>query len=209
MKLHPNLELDRCPHCGVSEPNLREQWKCQTENHSGTVQRKWKAYLCHKCGGMVIAAAKAGGDTVVEFYPYNIMETFDFEYLEGDVKDDFEEALICYSFNCFNAFAAMCRRTIQSIADYLGAEGKDRVKKQIEDLKNMINIDDETFDILEQITVAGHDGAHPHLPKLSPERAVVLLELMKDVINQLIIRKKKLEKSVELRKKAIEESKGN
>ncbi len=209
MKLEHNLNIKRCPYCGVDKPLMVAQWDSRTTNHSDKNLRSWKIYKCQNCGGLLVATAPNTGDIITEYHPSSQMETFEFEHLTGDVKDDFEEALKCYSFNCFNAFASMCRRTVQSIAENLGAKGKDKVIKQINDLKGMIDIDDETFNTLEQIIIAGHDGTHPHLPKLSAERGAVLLELMKDVIYQLYVRKKKIEKAVELRKEAIEKSKNN
>ena len=68
----------------------------------------------------------------------------------------------------------------------------------------MAEIDEETFELLKAIVLAGHDGAHPHLPALSAERAEVLLELMKDVLYQLFVRKKKIQEAAEKRKEAIE-----
>jgi hypothetical protein len=134
-------------------------------------------------------------------------ETFDYSYLPDSVKGDFRETLTCYSQACFNAFAAMCRRTVQSVASDLGAKGKDRVLAQLQDLKAMAEIDDETFDLLKQVVIEGHDGAHPHLPALNSGRAVVLLELMKDVLYQLYVRKGKLQEAILLRAKAIEDKK--
>lgn len=131
-------------------------------------------------------------------------ETFDFEHLPDSVGADFSEALSCFSQSSCNAFAAMCRRTVQSVATDLGAAGKDKVLGQLRDLKEMAQIDDETFDLLKQIVIDGHDGAHPHLPSLNPERAVVLLELMKDVLYQLYVRKGKLQKAMALRREAID-----
>jgi DNA-directed RNA polymerase subunit RPC12/RpoP len=55
------------------------------------------------------------------------LETFDFQYIPEPAQSDFKEALICYSNGAYNAFAAMCRRTIQSSATLIGAKGKDRV----------------------------------------------------------------------------------
>ena len=101
----------------------------------------------------------------------------------------------------------MSRRTIQSASAELGAEGKDKVLNQIEDLKTMAEIDEETFKLLKAIVLAGHDGAHPHLPALSPERAEVLLELMKDVLYQLFVRKKKIQEAADKRKESIEAKK--
>lgn len=183
------------------------QWETSTDNHSGKNKRIWRVYKCQNCGGLVVAGAQELTRNVSEIYPSQVAETFDFEYLKDDVKEDFQEALKCYSNNCLNSFAAMCRRTIQSLAEQLGAKGKDRVNKQIEEMRELLNIDGETYLILEQIIITGHDGAHPHLPKLSPERAATLLELMKDVLYQLCIRRKKIEESIDLRKKAIVELK--
>lgn len=206
MLLEQNLALPRCPLCDVDKPNLYTVWTTITANHSGRNQRNWHVYRCQNCGGLVLAASPEGrANTVSEIYPSKSMETFEFEYLEGDVHDDFQEALRCFSYNCLNAFAAMCRRTIQSLANQLGAQGKDKVTKQIADLKSLLNIDEETYQVLEQIIITGHDGAHPYLPKITPERAAILLELMKDVLYQLCIRKKKVEQAVSLRKKSIEE----
>jgi len=209
MRLDNNLDLERCPHCGVSNPNLPYAWQIQTENHSGRNRRNWKIYVCSGCGALITAFSPEKTNEIKEIFPNKISETFDFEYLSGDVKEDFQEALKCYSNNCYNAFAAMCRRTIQSLAKELGAEGKDKISNQLKNLKMIIEIDEETFKILEQIAVAGHDGAHPHLPKLSSERATILLELMKDVLYQLYIRKIKIKDSINLRQKSISESKIN
>jgi len=130
------------------------------------------------------------------------MEVFELQYLPSEVERDFREALTCYSVCCFNAFGAMCRRTVQSASNELGAKGKDKVLRQLKDLKAMAEIDDETFKVLEQIIIAGHDGAHPHLPELSSERAEILMELMKDVLYQLFVRKQKIQEAVESRQKA-------
>ena len=62
---------------------------------------------------------------------------------------------------------------------------------------------DETFDLLKQIIISGHDGAHPHLPKLSAERAADLLELMKDVLYQVYMRKSKIQEAIKLRNQSI------
>lgn len=130
-------------------------------------------------------------------------ESFELMYLPNEVAEDLKEALNCYSSGCFNAFAAMCRRCVQSVATDLGAIGKDKVSRQLDDLKAMAEIDDETFTLLKQIVVEGHDGAHPHLPKLNGDRAAVLLELVKDVLYQLYVRKGKLQEAMTMRTQAI------
>ena len=130
-------------------------------------------------------------------------ETFELNYLPASVASDFEEALKCYSASCLNAFAAMCRRSLQSAAEELGAEGSTKVQNQLKDLREMGVIDDEAFEQLKQIMLDGHDGAHPHLPSLNDARASVLLELMRDVLYQLFVRKAKIREAADLRKQAI------
>lgn len=112
--------------------------------------------------------------------------------------------MICYSSGAYNGFAAMCRRTVQSVSANLGAQGSDKVLSQLKDLKEMAQIDDETFGVLKQIVIDGHDGAHPHLPRLNAARAAVLSELMKDVLYQLYMRKGKLKEAMALRQASIQ-----
>ncbi len=208
MNLENNLDLERCPHCSVFMPNLSfHGGEFVTKDFANMNERRWRAYTCSKCGGIVIAYSNNKNIGVIEYFPSTQSETFDFEYLENDVKSDFEEALKCYSHQCYNAFASMCRRTIQSAGKILGVDGNDKVKKQIIELKQIASIDDNTYKVLEQIIIAGHDGAHPHLPSLSSERAAILLVLMKDVLNELFIRKARVKKAMELRLKEIENNK--
>ena len=89
----------------------------------------------------------------------------------------------------------------------LGAEGKASVENQLKDLKAQANLDDDTYKMLKQIILSGHDGAHPNLPKLDQARADILLEFMKDVLYQLFIRGAKIREADELRKKAIADGK--
>ena len=132
-------------------------------------------------------------------------ESFELQHLPTEVADDFKEALTCYSNSCWNAFAAMTRRTLQSTATHLGTEGSTKIQQQLEDLRQMGVVEEEGFKQLKAIMLAGHDGAHPHLPKLSAERAAVLLDLAKDALYQLFVRKAKIEESARLRSAAVED----
>ena len=50
-------------------------------------------------------------------------ESFELQHLPPDVAADFKEALTCYSNSCWNAFAAMTRRTLQSTRHSSGDRG--------------------------------------------------------------------------------------
>ena len=206
-KLESQLEIPRCPHCGVDTPSLTNMWGNYTTDHSKRQKRYWQIYQCSRCGGVVLASAQDVGMPILAMYPNRNKEVFPLEYLPSPVKEDFDEALECYSNLCYNAFAAMCRRTFQSISSNLGAKGKDRVEKQLNDLKDMEAIKEDEYEIFKQIIIAGHDGSHPYLPSLSPERAKVILELMKDVLYEIYVRKAKVQEAKVLRDQPTKDKK--
>lgn len=129
-------------------------------------------------------------------------------FVPEDVKKEYQEALKCYGIICYNAFAAMCRRTLQQICMHKEIKGSDKVKKQVAKLKEELG-DPEMSEILDALVVAGHNGAHPHLPMVNEKRAEIILALMNDIIDQIYNRPGRLEKAKKLRKEALEESKKN
>lgn len=203
----------KCPHCNVitglsvvSPPSYSLLLRFRPE-------KVGIGYRCNSCEEPVFLKFKiksinsAAG--VIELWDtYQIVEfpkeDFEFKYIPEPVRKDFKEALDCYSIGAYNGFAAMCRRTIQSSATIIGAKGKDKVLKQLIDLKEMAEIEDEDFEMIKQIILDGHDGAHPHLPSITIERASILLDLIKDVMYQLFVRKGKLAEAGKLRKEQID-----
>jgi hypothetical protein len=74
-RLGPYLVLDRCPHCSIAQPSLiqvrlSETNKLETQAvRDGTI-RRWEMYACTFCGGVILAASKAGEGLIVsEYYP--------------------------------------------------------------------------------------------------------------------------------------------
>jgi len=202
----------KCPHCNtiaglsvLSPPNYPLLLRFRPT-------KVGIAYKCNSCDEPVFLKFKvksinsAGG--VIDFFDtYQIIEfpkeDFEFSYIPEPVRQDFKEALDCYSIGAYNGFAAMCRRTIQASATIIGAKGKDKVSQQLNDLKEMSDIEEDDFEVLKQIMLDGHDGAHPHLPSITIERANILLELIKDIMYQLFVRKAKLAQANKLRNEQI------
>lgn len=203
-----------CPHCGtksnlsaVSIPEIRQAVRYK-------VEQIIIGYRCDSCNAPVALRFQVTGLSdnqlnLSEEYEEleRPMETFDYQHLPNDVASDFKEALTCYSHGCCNAAAAMCRRTIQSVATNLGATGTSKVEKQILDAKDTADMDDDTFAGLKEVMLGGHDGAHPHLPEVTTERAAVLVEMMKDVLTQIYVRKERIQTAMKLRQQAIAEKK--
>ena len=71
-ELHPQLNLDRCPHCSVANPNLARQHHLETRDHTGAVRRMWAVYVCSNCGGVVTAWASNHGQTVIQIFPSSL-----------------------------------------------------------------------------------------------------------------------------------------
>ncbi len=64
-----NLNLDRCPLCGIDSPNLESALQIDTRNSSGSNRRFWRIYKCYRCGGLVTASSKEQNGEVYNLYP--------------------------------------------------------------------------------------------------------------------------------------------
>jgi hypothetical protein len=199
----------RCPHCSTLTALIPIAIPRYELLHRFKITDTGVVYRCSSCNGPVFLKHKVlklqNPVTLSDQFEQitSSLEPFEMQYLAGPVLEDFREALTCYANSCWNAFASMCRRCIQSISESMGAAGTTKVQNQLQELRHMGVTDDETFEQLHAIMLTGHDGAHPHLPALSPARAEVLLQLMKDVLYQLYVRPAKIREASELRKNAI------
>jgi uncharacterized protein DUF4145 len=200
-----------CPHCGVrasAVPISVPKHGLVSRFHLSEVGLVARCSSCDRAIFMLYRVTQLRNAPNPHLLPDDFelvnraVEPFEIQYLAGAVLADFNEALVCYANSCWNAFAAMCRRCIQSVCESFGADGSTKVQAQLKDLADMGVADQETFAQLHQIMLIGHDGAHPHLPALSPARAAVLLQLMKDVLYQLYVRPAKIREANELRKQA-------
>lgn len=134
---------------------------------------------------------------------------FELDHLDGDPLDDIQEALSCFSNGNYVAFSAMCRRFLQSLATKLGQDGNSKVEKQLKALKEQLGFEEEVLDILLTAMLTGHDAAHPNLPKVDATRANLLLALIRDIVDQLVNRPKRLEAAQNARQVAINSQKNS
>jgi hypothetical protein len=67
--LDAQLQLSRCPHCNVDQPNLPRLWHYKTTNHKDEHPRFWAAYECKRCGGLVLCSSPQQNGPVREQYP--------------------------------------------------------------------------------------------------------------------------------------------
>jgi len=168
---------------------------------------------CHACNAPVFLryATRAFANNRIELSPQafdveRAIEKFSFNYVPEDVETFFREALICYSHNQFQAFAAMCRRSAAVTFADLGHSTKLRLFDSISDVREMAQIDEETFALVTRIIFGGGTEPLLDLPVINTYQAAVLLEVMKDFLYQAYIRKGRLQHAMKVRKFFVEEA---
>lgn len=205
-----------CPHCEVfshitalAVPQYEQLIEFRPK-HIGVVFR------CDSCNSPVFLKFTAKmyaanrielASTFVELE--RAREKFSFTYLPEEAEVLFKEALICYSASSFNAFASMCRRTSHVVFEDQGDAGKLRLFDELNEIRQLAEIDLESFNVVKKV-IFGSDGeAQDSLPVLDPYQAGVLLEVMKDLLHQAYVRKGRLQQAMMVRRFFIEETSGN
>lgn len=127
-------------------------------------------------------------------------EKFSFTYLPEAVETMFREALLCYSHGAFNAFSSMCRRTMQAAFAQLGESGKLRVFDELNDLRDIAQIDTASFTAIKRVIFGFDSDPAPSLPLLDDDQSGLLLEVMKDLLHQAYVRKGRLQQAMVVRR---------
>jgi hypothetical protein len=127
-------------------------------------------------------------------------ENFPLTYLPEEAEGLFKEALQCYASGCFNAFAAMSRRTAQSLFRELGERGKLELFDTLQEIRTLAELDDDTFAALRAVLFGSDSDPWPHQPHINAERAGVLLEVMRDLLYQTFVRKARLLQAMTFRR---------
>jgi hypothetical protein len=127
-------------------------------------------------------------------------EKFSFAHLPEDAETLFREALGTYSAGCFNAFASMCRRTAQAMFADLGENGKLRLFDQLNDVREMAELDQDTFNTIRKVLFGSDAEPQSSMPPTDATTAGVLLETMKDLLYQSYVRKGRLQQAMMVRR---------
>jgi hypothetical protein len=200
-----------CPSCSVmshltpvSTPRYEELRRYQPKE-VGVVFR------CDACNAPVFLKypVKAYGDNRIELSSNYCeierpVERFDFTYLPEDSEVLFREALNSFSHTNNNAFASMCRRTVQHVFEDLGETGKMQIFDQCNEIRDMAEIDDDSYELVRRILFDSDEG-RDSLPLISAVEAGVLLEFMRDILYQAYVRKGKIQQAMMIRRYMAED----
>lgn len=196
-----------CPHCQtlthlspVAVPKF-EDLSARQPKQIGVVFR------CDACGEPVFLKffVTAYGETRIDLAPNYIEverapESFPLTYLPEAAESLFKEALACYTAGCHNAFGSMCRRTSQALFRELGERGKLEMFDSLQQIRVLAELDDETFAALRSVLFGTDSDPWPTHPPLNAERAGILLEVMRDLLYQMFVRKARLLQAMNYRK---------
>ncbi|HTY93969.1 MAG TPA: hypothetical protein VMC02_08775 [Steroidobacteraceae bacterium] len=136
-------------------------------------------------------------------------EKFTFTHLPAQVEQPFRESLLCYSSGAYNAFASMCRRTARAAFTDLGEAGKLRMFDQLNEVRALVGIDPDTFQLLKAVIFGTPADARPDPPPLDANSAAVVLEVMKDLLYEAYVRRGRLQQALLMRKFLAEETAEN
>jgi hypothetical protein len=168
---------------------------------------------CHACNSPVFLryAARAFASNRVELSPQAFdverpIEKFSFNYVPEGVEACFREALVCYSHDQHQAFASMCRRAAALTFNDLGHSTRLRLFDSLSDVREMAEIDEDTFALVMRIIFGGGTEPLLDLPLISSYQAAVLLEVMKDFLYQAYIRKGRLQQAMKVRRFFVQEA---
>ena len=140
----------------------------------------WWIGVCNYCNEPVLV--KNEGDVV---FPTPLPSPSD-ERIPEHIRQDLDEAKICFSVNAYRACAVMARRAIQSAAIDKGAT-KGNLVEQINELESSGII---TKDLKEWATLVrwiGNDAAHPNKDKVEKEDAEDILTLAEQFLNVIYV----------------------
>ena len=204
-----NLALT-CPHCQVLAhitPLAVPQYDlliAMRPKHAGLVFR------CDSCNSPVFLkfAIKMYAANRVELTSTfteleHSREKFTFTHLPEEAELLFKEALAVYSAGCYNAFASMCRRTAQTVFGDLGEGGKLKLFDELNEIRDMAEIDAETFGVIKRVIFEHEDRVA--IPHLDPYQAGVMLEVFKDLLHQAYVRKGRLQQAMMVRRYFLDE----
>jgi hypothetical protein len=215
-RLHHDQERSlalNCPHCQVFSHITAVSVPQYSELVANRPSQVGVVYRCDSCNAPIFLrfAVKMYAANRVELANNFVeleraREKFSFTYLPEESEKLFREALGCYSAGHFNAFASMCRRTAQAVFGDLGENGRLRIFNQVNEAREMAEIDGDTFAVVKKVLFGSDGDAAPSMPEIGAYESSVLLELAKDMLYQAYVRKGKLQQAMMVRRFFAEET---
>lgn len=155
-----------------TEITVRSQWVSD--------QNKWWIGITNCCNNPVLALNK--GDLV---FPNSLPSPSD-ERIPEPIRQDLDEAKICYTVNAHRACAVIARRALQSTCIDKGTT-KTKLCEQIQELFDNQVITKDLKEWADVVRWVGNDAAHPNACKVKKEDAEDILELAEQFLQVIYV----------------------
>jgi len=205
-RLHREATSGECPHCGATAHQSLMACPGFARVMADRPAKVGVVLQCDACRQPIFVRyrVRAWRADRVEFHPQaealeQPPERFSYAHLPEGVAAPLREALSCYGAGLHQAFALMCRATIQAVLDDLGERSRLRLFDQVAEVRMLAEIDETTFSAIRRVLFEGEPGRGQPAPHLTRVQAAVLLETMKDMLYQTYVRKAKLRAALSLR----------
>ncbi len=202
-----------CPHCEVTSHITPSAVPDFADLQTSKPAAVGVVYRCDSCHSPVFLryAVRFYRPNRIELAPQFVeverpREKFTFTHLPEEVEVLFREALLCFSSGAYNAFASMSRRTAQAVFADLGETGKLRLFDEINDVREMADIDMKTFMTIKSVIFGTQTDSRADPPRLDASSAAVVLEVMKDLLYEAYVRKGRLQQALMVRRYFAEET---
>ena len=200
-----------CPHCAVfahitplAIPSFREL----AATHP---KRTGLVYRCDACHAPIFLRTQVrsyAADRIELSSQFEeverALEPFDYADLPPEIETLFGETLQCYSHGLFDAFATMCRRTMQAAFADLGEAGKLRVFDELNNVREMAELDQAMFAPVKRVLFGTDADPAPSYPSIDEFQAALLLEVVKDLLYESYVRRARLRQAIVVRRAAVE-----
>ena len=152
---------------------VRVEWK-------DSDKEPWWIGLTNCCQSPVLIHEE--GDII---YPTPLPSPTD-KRIPESIRQDLEEAKMCFSINAYRACAVMARRAMQSACIEKGAT-KDSLSDQLKELASNGVITKELKEWADVVRWVGNDSAHPNAEKVTKEDADDILKLAEQFLHVLYV----------------------
>ena len=179
-----------CPHC-KEKRHFIDNGKSIFSERRGI----WAILRCDRCDEPILAIYKwtraYAGDTPtleptpIKTYPPEGISCTHKSIPQG-ITEDYKEALTCFNSGAWKATVVLCRRALQSSVVEKGADVKEYLVNQIDDLAHEEIITKDMQGWAHTVRHFGNDGAHPYdrglLTKVRKEDAEDMLKFMESYL---------------------------
>lgn len=177
-----------CPYCNkYTSVSSAEQKVSTGRGNEVVVTSQWKGDedtwwigLTHCCDSPVLVCNE--GEII---HPSPLPSPTD-QRIPDSIREDLEEAKICFSVNAYRACAVIARRAIQSTCIDKGAT-KDRLCDQIQELFDNRVITKDLKEWADVVRWVGNDAAHAAAGKVDKEDAEDILELAEQFLQVIYV----------------------